>query len=194
MKQEKAKKHSKGKRKSVEGKKKRTGKTVQKKQFATSTIDHTTRTLEHIKRLEDIQTARSKEHRKADVVAFWTFLSMALLSNFFLSFIIVFLIVFLYDAMLFVLLAIIGLSFGILYSFFLHSLKTFSQHHVYAKVFMLLTGGINVVYIVTTTAIVMEFVELPFRKIDVVLFSLTYFAAYLLPYTIKLIFQRSKAL
>lgn len=154
-------------------------------------IDHTARTLARIKRLEDTHIARSNEYHTADAIAFWIFLTMAVLSNFFLSFIIVFLIVFLYDALLYILIAIIGLSFGILYSFFLHSIKTHSHHHIYAKVFMLLTGGINVLYIITTSAIVMEFVDLPFRKLDVVLFSLTYFITYLLPYTIKLFIQRA---
>jgi len=151
----------------------------------------TSSALSRIKRLEDIHTQRKREHTFSDTVSFWSFLFISLITNFFLSFVLVFLIIFLRDPMLYLLVSIIGLAFGMVYSYMIHNLRSsLIFHHIYAKVFILLTGAINIVYIVVTSKIVLDLFGVENTIYSHLGISLTYFIAYILPYFLTLIYKQ----
>ncbi len=164
-------------------------KEVKKNNKKTKTISQeeiTSSTLERIKRLEDIHQRKLEEHTSSDTTAFWTFLLIAIITNFFLSFILVFLLVFLNDPLLYALVIIIGLSFGYVYTFLIHSLRhTFFHHHMYSKMFIFITGAINIFYIVTTSEIVFNGFNIPNDFYNQIGIPIVYFIAYLAPYFLE---------
>ena len=144
--------------------------------------------IQKIKRLEDIHYARKKDEMISDKIAFWIFLLLALITNFFLSFLLIFLIIFLQDPLLYVIIAIIGISFGMIYSYLIHNLRyAMFHHHAFAKIFILLTGAINVFYIISSSTAVLNFIGVTYNLINIVGLAFTYFIAYLIPYFIELI-------
>jgi len=174
------------KKKSVKRKKSLSGR---KKLISQANI--TTSTLTRIKRLELIHKERKEQHTFSDTVSFWTFLIISLATNFFLSFILVFLIVFLRDPLLYAIIVILGLSFGLIYSYLIHSLRhSFFHQHVYAKLFILLTGAINIIYIVITSKIVLDFFGVRNNIYSHLGISLAYFIAYIIPYFVELNVRR----
>lgn len=170
------------KKKSVKRKK-----SVSTKSKLISQEDITTSTLTRIKRLELIHKERKEQHIFSDTVSFWTFLIISLVTNFFLSFILVFLIVFLSDPLLYAIVIIIGLSFGLIYSYLIHSLRhSFFHQHIYAKLFILLTGVINIIYIIITSKIILDFFGVKNNIYSHLGISLAYFISYIIPYFVEL--------
>jgi hypothetical protein len=139
--------------------------------------------LNRIKRLEEVHEQRKMQHTGWDKIAFWTFIFVILVSNFLLSFFMVFLILFLQHPLIYLIVILIGLGFGLSYEHMLNGMShIFAHHHIYAKVFMLVTGAINVFYIVATTIIVMSRFQVPNVYFNPLGVSITYYVSYMVPY------------
>ncbi|MFT4343238.1 MAG: hypothetical protein ACMXYE_00655 [Candidatus Woesearchaeota archaeon] len=146
--------------------------------------------LRRIHALEKIHEGKKQTHTISDSIAFMSFLIIALLTNFFLSFILLFMIIFLQDILVYIIVAIIGISFGLVYTHLIHSLRALLRsHHIYAKVFVLITGSINVVYIVATSMIVYDFLGFPQNFWFHLGIALVYFVSFLIPYFGKILFS-----
>lgn len=154
--------------------------------------DITSFALERIRKLEELHNERKTQHTFMDTMAFWTFLFIALLTNFFLSFVLVFLIIFLRDPLIYAIVIIIGLSFGLVYSYLIHGMRhLFFYHHIYAKLFLLITGVINIIYIVVTSKIVLDYFGIKNYMYSHLWISMAYFLSYLLPYFLKLLWKHA---
>jgi hypothetical protein len=167
-------------------------KSKKKKVTLTKQDEITDAAIHRMKRLEDIHSQRLQERKSSDILAFWTFLFIALITNFFLSFILIFLIVFLQHPLLYVIVVVIGLAFGWLYTYLIHSLRNIMiHHHIYANVFMIVTAVINIIYIVVTSTIVLQFFEIPNVAYNQIGVGLAYFVSYIIPYVIERIAGKS---
>jgi hypothetical protein len=148
----------------------------------------TTNSLNKIIKLENIHKARKEQQMISDKIAFWIFLIISIITNFSLSFLIIFLIVFLQDPLLYFLIAIIGFSFGLFYSYMIHSMRcSLFIYHAYAKIFILLTGIINIIYIISTSTIIYSFLGFKNSIFNFLGVSITYFVFYLIPYFLELL-------
>lgn len=143
-----------------------------------------------IKKLEEISKKKSQEYSTYEMINFWIFLITSLIGNFFFSLIIVFLIVFLLDPLLYVIVIILGLGAGSVYSYLIHHLKNSYLHqHIYAKMFILVTGAVNVAYIVILSNRLFSlygFIEQTYNPTGI---AITFFICYLLPYFIELLIK-----
>ena len=150
-----------------------------------------TSSLRRIKRLEDIHEARKKQHNLSDAIAYWTFLFVIMVTNFVLSFLIIFLILFLDHPLLYVVIIILGSGFGLIYELFLNGMRhVFLHHHVFAKVFLIITGVINIINIVLITSIINNFFGLENKMYNAIAVSVVYFISFLAPYFITKIVRR----
>ncbi|MCB9358398.1 hypothetical protein H6503_00545 [Candidatus Woesearchaeota archaeon] len=156
---------------------------------AVSSEDIIDSSAKRIIRLEELHKERLGQHHLWDSIAYWSFLIVSLVSNIFISFIIIFMIIFLgTHPLVFAVTGIIGLGFGFIYSNLLHGLRhTFLHHHVYAKIFMIVTSIINITYIVLSSVAVLKFSGIEYSLIGLISVSVTYFVCYLIPYFIELL-------
>lgn len=146
-----------------------------------------TGSLKRIRKLEEIHEQRKKQHKPADAIAYWTFLFLILVTNFFVSFILVFLILTIQHALLYVVVIIMGLGFGLMYEKIINNMShLYKHHHVFAKIFILVTGAINVFYIVTLSSIIFVFFNMRNEVYNHLGIGVTYFFAFLIPYFLAL--------
>lgn len=153
--------------------------------------DNSKEVLDKIFRLENIHKARKEQQMLSDKIAFWIFLIISIITNFSLSFIIIFLIVFLQDPLIYLLIAIIGFSFGMFYSYMINNMRySLFYYHAFSKIFILITGTINIIYIIITSSIIYNFLGFKGSTYNFLGISLTYFFFYLLPYFIDLFYKK----
>lgn len=178
------------KRMSKRSKTKKRGRSVKKKNLPNQD-DITTFSLQRIKRLEEIHEMRKQQHKIHDLIAFWIFILVIIVTNFFLSLLIIFLIVFLDDPLLYIIVIILGLAFGAMYEKLINGMShIFLHHHVFAKIVIFICAIVGIFYIVATTSIVFNFFELENKVYSHIGISIAYFISFLVPYFFVKLFRR----
>ncbi|MFT4303411.1 MAG: hypothetical protein ACMXYG_02525 [Candidatus Woesearchaeota archaeon] len=145
-----------------------------------------------IKRLEEIHNERLSTPNEWDKIAYWTFLIVTLFSNIFMSGIIAFLIIFLkFDPLVYVLIGIFGLGFGMIYSFLLHNLKSsFFTQNKYAKIFVVTTGFINTGFIIIVNVMIFNYFGLNYNLSNLIDIAVLYMIFYMIPSFIQMLFNK----
>jgi hypothetical protein len=148
------------------------------------------RTFSKIKRLEKFHCSKKQEHSISDSIAYWIFLFLVMVTNFFVSLIIIFMLLSIDHYLLYLIMVVMGLGFGFMYERMIHTIHhLFPFHYVYAKLFIITTGGINIFYIVSISSFLFNFFGMSNDVYSHLAISVTYFFSYLLPYFISLLFK-----
>ena len=178
---------AKTKKKSSYGKKRSLG----KKESLLTNEEITTSSLKRIQRLEEIHEKRKKQHTKHDAIAFWTFIFVIIVTNFALSLLIIFFIIVLDHPLLYIITVILGLAFGLMYERLINGMShIFAHHHVFAKLVVVLSAVVGVIYIVAFTSLFFNFYEIENKVYSHVGISIAYFVSFLIPYFISKAIQK----
>ena len=145
-----------------------------------------------ITRLESIHKMYKATHSIHDAIAYWTFIGTVVLTNALISFILIFLIVLLADPMIYIVVGIMGLGFGMIYAHILHGMSHIMEyHHWHAKSMIAVTGLINGLYIYSSSSLVRHFFGMEPYTIHMIGIPIAYYVCYLVPYFVIAIQKKS---
>ncbi len=131
---------------------------------------------------------------KINPVVYWTALVMAIAGNIFIAVLLIPFLLFLQSTQLFLLMIVLGISFGLLFNFILKDIELVDpSHHIIAEVFIPALGIITI-FIMITIANQLSFrVDNPIHQ-NPVLVSVIYIAAFILPYAVFRLYEFFKGI
>jgi len=147
--------------------------------------------VKRIKKLETIHSTHKKTREKSDDFAYWSFLALTLFMQFAMSLILVFLILVLQNVFLYVMAALLGVSFGWLYSTLLHGMRhTFIHHHVFAKVYIVVIAVISTIAVYSMSYNIGDIFGIVLYQKYIIGGIVLYYVMFLAPYFIHLLHKQ----